>query len=176
MEIRIAHISGYIFSETGLENITGRIIDHTCIFHVRKVDSFTCDSDFDGVSGLPRLAAAELFHVENNRCARLSLHLGSGLSGIQPDDGLPVYRRNFISAFQPSLACRGVLVWFIDDNVALLRGFVDNGSDTLVGLVYHKFEIIIVLLRNIDCVRIERLEHRIDAGFLDSVNRKRIDV
>ena len=53
MEIRIAHISGYIFRETGLENIAGRVIDHTGIFHVRKVDSFTGDSDLDGVPGLP---------------------------------------------------------------------------------------------------------------------------
>ena len=176
MEIRIAHISGYIFSETGLENITGRIIDHTCIFHVRKVDSFTCDSDFDGVSGFPRLAAAELFHVENDRRARLSLHLGSGLAGIQPDDGQSVYGCDFISASQPCLACGRVFVWFIDDNVALLRGLVDDGSDSSVGLVDHEFEIIIVLLRNIDSIRIERLEHRIDAGLLNSVNRKRIDV
>ena len=176
MEIRIAHISGYVFCETGLENITGRVIDHPGVFHVRKVDPFTGDSDLDGVPGLPRLAAAELFHVENDRRAWLSLHLGSGLAGIQPDDGQPVYRRDFISAFQPSLACRGVLVWFIDDNVALLRGFVDDGSDTPVGLADHELKIVIVLLRNIDGIRIERLEHRIDAGLLNSVNRKRVNV
>ena len=118
----------------------------------------------------------DFLHFEFHCRARLSFHPVGCLLGGQSVGGGAVDLQDLIAAAKSVPVGRAVLVGLVDDDVAVLLGLVDDCSDASVGLRYHQLEILIVLLRDVDRVRVEAFEHRLDAGFLDSVQREGVHV
>ena len=133
------------------------------------MDSFAHYGDVEGV------ACAALLHCEDYGSARLALHSVCALLDFKVLGEYTVDGNDLVAAYESGLGGRGVRIWLVDDHIAALR-LVDDGSDASVCVGKHHLEILVLLLRDIDCVRVEFLQHSVHSGSEDSVYRERIHV
>ncbi len=133
----------------------------------------------DPLSGhhdLHHVLRTNLLYLEFYRGARFALHpVGAFLAG-QPVGADPVDLHDLVSAGQSVLLGRRSLVRLVDDDVPVLLRLVDDRPDASVGLIDHHHQILVLLLRNVNRVRIQTFQHRVDARPLDPVHRQRIHV
>ena len=122
------------------------------------------------------LAGANLAHMECDLRAGLALHLIGTFSRRQTYGCMAVYFKDFISALKTATGRGRIRVRLVDHHRHLLRRLVDDCAYAAVCLAYHHLEILILLLRHIDGVGIQSLEHGIDAGGVHPLYGKGIHI
>ena len=132
--------------------------------------------DFDCITLFPSIPAEGLLYPENHCRARIALHPGCRLVGLEPPDGLSVDGHDLIPAAETRIGGRRIGIWLIDNDIALSIRLVDDRPDTSVCLADHELEVLIVLLRHIHRIWVEGLQHCIDSRTLDSVHRQGIHI
>ena len=122
------------------------------------------------------LVGAYSLYLEPDGSARLALHpVGAFLTG-QPMGAFPVDLHDLVAAAEAVFLRRRPLVRLVDDDVPVLLGLVDQRSYAPVGLVDHHHKVLILLLRDVDRVRVKAPQHRIDARPFDPVHWQRVHV
>ena len=152
--ISVFHGIRHIVRKSGLLDVTGRVIQHPDIFHIRDMYPFPHDGDIYSISSYG-------FHyLEVDRRARLALHPVAAFLGFEASGRSPVDAQDFISASESVFPCRRPVIRFVDDDIAVF--FLENdGAYTSVSLGKHHLQVFIFLFRNINGVRVEVFEHRI---------------
>ena len=84
--------------------------------------------------------------------------------------------QDLIAAHQARLGARGAGIWLIDNHIALLLRFEDDGSYSSIGLFDLETEVFILLGRDIDGVRVKRPEHGVYCRLLHPLYRKGIHI
>ena len=152
--VAIADFRRHVFRELGLANITGLGIQHSHIIHRRQLNALPDDVH------IHYIPASHLLDFEVNLGPGLSFHPVGGLADFQGARVHSVNLHYLISALQPVLCCRRTFIWLIDNHISSIF-LVDYGTDSTIGIGKHHLKILVLLLRDINSVRVQLCKHRI---------------
>ena len=158
------------------QDISRRVIDHSDKFDRRQDDAFPQHGHLDDIPGFPALPSTQFLHLELDRRARLAAHLLGTFRRLEPVGAEPVDGQDFIPAAQSGAGGRRVFVGLVDDDIPVQVLLVDDGADAAIGIGEHHLESLLLLLRHIDGIGVQRLEHRVHGGPLDAADLERIDI
>ena len=129
------------------------------------MDALAYDRNVEGV------ACAYLLDRECHSRTGLSLHPVAAFLAFQPLCRLSVDSYDLVTALKAVFFSRRTCVRLVDDDVVFLL-LVDDRSDASVCLGKHHLQVFVLLLRDVDCIRVELFEHGVDAGPHDPVDRE----
>lgn len=101
------------------------------------------------------VARAQLEHLEHHLCTRLSPHLRARVRGSESLGRHSVYGNDLVPADYAVPLSRRSFVRFVDYYVALHVRLEDYSAYASIGVADHHFKVLVVLCRDIDCVRIQ---------------------
>ena len=159
----------YSVGKSGLEDVTCCVIEHSGIFNVREMDTLAHNRNVDDLS------RTNLLHLEDHGGSRLSLHPVAAFLCLETLGRHAVDLDDFVTAHKAVFLGRRTRVRLVDYHILVLL-LMDDRADTAVSLRQHHLQVLVLLLRDIDCIWIELLEHRIHARAHDPVHRKRVNV
>ena len=122
------------------------------------------------------MAIIDFLYLEPDFRAGFALHLVGSLLTGKTVGRLPVDLQYLITALESVFLCRRVLIWLVDNDIPILIRLIDNSSDTSVGLCDHHLQVLVVLLGDVNGVRIQGSQHGVNPGSLDPVHRKGVDI
>ena len=166
----VTNVSGHIFSETALVDVTCLGIEHSCIFNIREVYPFADNVYFHDLVGV------DLLDLELHCRSWLPFHPVGALLARQSVGGNSIDLHDFVTAAQAVSHGRRTCVRLVDDHVPILVRLVDDCSDASIALAYHHLEVFILLFGDVDGVGVQVSQHGIDSSPFYPVYRKGIDI
>ena len=118
----------------------------------------------------------ELFRPKSNCSPRLSPHFLTRVGTCHPVGGDTVYCYDFVSADQSVLDGRGAGIRLVYDDIAVDIRFVDNSTNASIDAFNHHLEVLLLFFGDIDRIRVQALEHRIDACTLNPRQGKSVHI
>ena len=174
--VRIPDALAHPLGELGHQDIAVPVVEHVHILDGRKRDALARDGDLDDFAGLPGGAAAQFLHAEDHLRSGLAAHLVGTLLAREAVGGFPVDGLDLVAAAEAGLGGRRAGVGLVDLHVAVHVGLVDDRADAAVGVGQHHLEVLLLFLRDIDRIGIQRLQHGVHPLPLDAADFQGVDI
>ena len=157
------HLLGNALGEAALIYVSGGVVEHSGVFQVRKMDALA-DNGY-----VLYLSCAEFLYLEQELGSGSAFHTVAALLGGESYYAYAVNLHNLVAADQAGLVGRGILIGLVDCDIAVNVRLIDNRAHSSVSPAEHHLKIFILLFRDINGIRIQGLEHRVNSGALYAV-------
>ena len=155
---RLLKLFGRIAGESAQVDVTDVIVQHRIIRNKRQLDGTT-----DNVE-LQRLFRSGTLHFQLETCAHLSAKHFAHFLVVLSRKVFAVNLHKDVTRLQTYGGSRHIFVWLGYHRPLQLGVPGYDRADTAIRIFQHLLQLALVVFRKILCIRIERVEHRLDAG------------